>query len=68
MLLLAEASLNERDIDDAERRLHSLNGEKAGYQLALAGLSLRKKDVASAETAVKRALSLDLVLSKRTSP
>jgi thioredoxin-like negative regulator of GroEL len=46
MLLLAETSLNERDIDDAERRLHSLNGEKAGYQLALAGLSLRKKDVA----------------------
>ena len=60
LLLLAEASRNQRDIDDAERRLQSIDAkDKAGYQLALAGLSLRKKDVASAESAVQRALALD---------
>ena len=32
---------------------------KAGFHLALAGLSLRKQDLASAESEVKRALSLD---------
>ena len=60
MLVLAEASRNQRDIDDAERRLRSIHGEgKAGLHLALAALSLRKKDLASAQSAVKHALSLD---------
>jgi predicted Zn-dependent protease len=60
MLLLAESSRNQRELDDAEQRLNSLNaGDKAGFHLALAGLSLRKRDLASAESEVKHALSLD---------
>ena len=60
MLLLAESSRSQRELDDAEQRLRSLNADdKAGFHLALAGLSLRKRDLASAESEVKRALSLD---------
>ena len=60
MLILAEASRNQRDIEDAERRLGSINAmNKVGFHLAWAALSLRKKDLASAERAVKDALSLN---------
>jgi len=60
MRLLVEASLSQEDIADAEQRLRRLNADdKAGFHLALAGLSFRKGDSASAEREVKRALSLD---------
>jgi tetratricopeptide (TPR) repeat protein len=60
MLLLAGASRSQQELDDAEQHLRSLNAsDKAGFHLALAGLSLRKKDRATAASAVKRALSLD---------
>ena len=60
MLLLAEASRDQRDIDDSERRLHSINADgKSDFHLALAAISFWKKDLASAESAVKQALSLD---------
>ena len=60
MLLLAESSRNQRELDEAEQRLRSLAADdKAGFHLALAGLSLRKQDLASAESEVKRAISLD---------
>ena len=60
MLLLAETSRTQRELDEAGQRLRSLNAaDKAGIHLALASLSLRKKDVASAETEVKKALSVD---------
>ena len=60
MLLLADASRSQQELDDAEQRLRSLNAsDKAGFHLALAGLSLRKKDRASAASAMKHALSLD---------
>ena len=60
MLLLAEASRSQQELDDAEQRLRSLNAsDKAGFHLALAGLSLRKNDRTSAVSAVKHALSLD---------
>ena len=60
MLILAESSRSPRELDDAERRLRNLSADhKAGFHLALAGISLRKRDLASAESEVKRALSLD---------
>jgi Tfp pilus assembly protein PilF len=60
MLLLAEASRSQRELDDAEQRLRSLNASgKAGFHLAWAALSLRKQDRASAVNSMKQALSLD---------
>ena len=60
MLLLGEASRTEQELNDAEQRLHSLNAsEKAGFHLALAGLSLRKKDRAAAASAVRQALAVN---------
>ena len=60
MLLLVEASRSQQELDDAEQRLRTLNAsDKAGFHLALASLSLRKQDRASATNAVKHALSLD---------
>jgi hypothetical protein len=47
MLLLAEASRNQREIDDAEQRLRSINAEdKAGFHLALAvsGLTVSSQE------------------------
>ena len=60
MLILIEASRTQAELDDAEKRLRSLNaGDKAGFHLALAALALREKDVASATSEVKQALSLN---------
>ena len=60
LLLLAEASRNQRELEDAERRLRTTNAtNKVSFHLALAALSLRKKDIASAESAIKDALSLN---------
>jgi tetratricopeptide (TPR) repeat protein len=60
MLLLAESSQNQGEIDAAEQRLKSLNADdKAGVHLALAALALRRQDLASAESEVTRAVSLD---------
>ena len=60
MLLLAETSRSQEERDDAEQRLLRLNAsDKAGFQLALAGLSLRKNDRVSAANAVKHALSIN---------
>ena len=60
MPLLVDASRNSRELDDAEQRLRSLNSDgKAGFHLAAAVLSLRKRDLASAEIEVRRALSVD---------
>jgi tetratricopeptide (TPR) repeat protein len=60
MLLLVDASRSQQELDDAEQRLRSLNAsDKAGFHLALAGLSLRKNDHTSAASGMKHALSLD---------
>jgi tetratricopeptide (TPR) repeat protein len=60
MLLLAEASRSQQELDDAEQRLLGLNAsDKAGFHLARAGLALRKNDRVAAVSSVKRALSLD---------
>jgi tetratricopeptide (TPR) repeat protein len=60
MLLLAESSRDQRELDDAEQHLRSLNAsDNAGFHLALAGLSLRKRDTTSAESEVRQALKLD---------
>ena len=60
MIALAESSRSQRERDDAAQLLRSLNADSnPGFHLALAGLSLRKQDPASAESEVKRALSLD---------
>ena len=60
MVLFVDASRTRRELDDAEERLRSLNAaDKPGFHLALAALSLRKRDLASAESEVRQALSLD---------
>lgn len=60
MLLLAESSRSQQEREDTEQRLKSLDADnKTGFHLALAGLALRKHDLASADSAVKHALSLD---------
>jgi tetratricopeptide (TPR) repeat protein len=60
MPLLVEASRSQREVDEAEQRLRSLKaGDKAGFHLALAALFLRKRDMPSAESEVKHALSID---------
>ena len=57
---MVDASRSQHELDDAEQRLRSLNADdKAGFHLALAGLSLRKNDRVSAASAMKHALSLD---------
>ena len=67
LLLLAEASRNQQEIEDAERRLRTINAtNKVSFHLALAALSLRKKDIASAESAVKDALSINPELAGGT--
>ena len=60
MLILVDASRNQRELDDAEQRLRGLNaGDKVGFHLASAGLALRKRDFASAVNEVNQALALD---------
>ena len=60
LLLLVDASRSQREIDDAEQRLRSLNAaDKTGFHLAWASLFLRKRDLLSAENEVKQALLLD---------
>ena len=60
LLLLVDASRSQRELDDAEQRLRSLNAaDKTGFHLAWASLFLRKRDLPSAENEVKQALLHD---------
>ena len=60
MLVLVEASRSPQELEQAEQRLRSINASNdPGFNLAWAGLSLRKQDLASATSAIRQALSLD---------
>ena len=60
LLLLVDSSRSQRELDEAEQRVRSLNAsDKGGFHLALAALFLRKRDLPSAESEVKQALLLD---------
>ena len=60
MRLLIDASLTRQDLEDAERRLLSLRTrDTPGFHTALALLSFRKGDLASAQSELEQALALD---------
>src|SRR5947207_723855 len=62
LLLLVESSLTPKDMDDTEQQLRKLAaqaGQRAGTQLALGFLHLRRMDLKSAESEIKQALALD---------
>ena len=60
LLVLIDSSRSQRELDEAEQRVRSLNaGDKGGFYLGLAALFLRKRDLPSAEREVKQALLLD---------
>src|SRR3989442_11287627 len=62
LLLLVEASATAKELDDTQQRLQNLAsqvGNRAGFQLALGFLHLRRPDLATAESEIKQALSLD---------
>src|SRR6266542_321635 len=62
LLLLVESSTTAKDLEDAQQRLQNLAsqvGDRAGLQLALGFLHLRRPDLTTAESEIKRAISLD---------
>src|SRR5437867_2221906 len=62
LLLLVEASATTKELDDTQQRLQNLAsqlGNRAGFQLALGFLHLRRPDLSTAESEIKQALSLD---------
>jgi len=62
LLLLVEASATAKELDDTQQRLQNLVsqvGNRAGFQLALGFLHLRRPDLAMAESEIKQALLLD---------
>jgi tetratricopeptide (TPR) repeat protein len=61
-LLLVEASATAKELDDTQQRLQNLASQsknRAGFQLALGFLHLRRPDLATAESEIKQAVSLD---------
>lgn len=61
-ILLAEAATTPKVIEETRQRLQKaiqINGEKAALLVALGNLSLRQRDIKAAETAFKRAQTLD---------
>jgi tetratricopeptide (TPR) repeat protein len=62
LLLLVESSTTAKELDDTQQRFQKLAsqlGDRAGFQLALGFLHLRRPDLATAEREIKQALSLD---------
>jgi tetratricopeptide (TPR) repeat protein len=62
MLVLAQTAVTTKDIDDTRQRLQKIGqqpGELASVQLASGLLSFRQQDIKSAESAFRRALTLD---------
>jgi tetratricopeptide (TPR) repeat protein len=60
-LLLAEASVEPRDIQETRQRLQKLSqkGDRASLEVALGTLSFREQDLKTAEAALNRAAKLD---------
>ena len=62
LLLLVQASATAKELDDTQQQLQNLAsqvGNRAGLQLALGFLHLRRPDLTTAESEIKQALSLD---------
>ncbi len=60
IVLMAETSFTQEDIEGAEQQLNKINApDRASVHLAAANLALRKADIGAAEAALRRALTLD---------